>query len=61
MEETNDPLHTYRIVYETNDLQKEKDVKGYIKLLYEVMTIATKGFTILKISIFALVNFNHHF
>ena len=50
MEEINDPQHTYRIVYETNDLQKSKDVKGHMKLLYEIMTIITKGFTILKIT-----------
>ena len=50
MERTNDPLHTYRIVYETSDLQKTKDVSGYIDLLYEIMIIVKKGFTILKIT-----------
>lgn len=49
MNETKDSFHTYRIVYETNDLQKTLEVKGYVKLIYEIATIQAKGFTLLKV------------
>ena len=49
MNEVKDSFHTYRIIYETSDLQKVIEVKGYVKLIYEIATIQAKGFTLLKV------------
>jgi hypothetical protein len=39
----------YRVVYDTNDIQKHKNIDGYDELIITIMYIKTKKYTLVKV------------